>query len=387
MRSSRLPTRLKEDAGIIIFIVLLAALCRLAWVYPLYNWDILPTVALVNEPSSDPVRLHARAYATADAETPPEAARSFRVSEYDTKNRLDSAQNPWHFAEQLPLYSVKPLYILTLAAMHGAEIPTFAAARLLSVISFAVLGSIFFLWLRKFTGALAASLSTCFLLATPDFLSVGGETSPDAFFACLALAGIYLVFEKKQFLWGWCFLALVPLVRTDGLVLLVLIVALLAWKSPEFPWRYGVAILATEIIASQIMSWLGGGYSFRTLFYHSFVNRNPALAEVTVHLTAADYFRALYVFVLGSIASPRPLYFLLGLISLKTQGTPRLLRDLAWLAMAFAVIHVALFPLPDSRFLILPFALIVLWAAGSLASLSNGGPRAGAWGAWSLRGE
>ncbi|MGE5325543.1 MAG: hypothetical protein ACM3NO_00780, partial [Deltaproteobacteria bacterium] len=165
-----MPTRLKDNAGIIIFIVLLAALCRLAWIYPLYNWDILPTVALVNEPSSDPVRLHKRAYVTADAETPPEVARSFRVSEYDTKNRLDSAQNPWHFAEQLPLYSVKPLYILTLTAMHGAEIGTIAAARLLSIISFAILGSLFFLWLRKFTGALAASLCTCFLLATPDFL-------------------------------------------------------------------------------------------------------------------------------------------------------------------------------------------------------------------------
>ena len=387
MRFSRLPTRLKEDAGFILFIVLLAALCRLAWIYPLYNWDILPSVALVNEPSRDPVKLHGRAYGTADLETPPSVAHSFRVSEYDTKNRLDSARNPWHFAEQLPLYSVKPLYILTLTAMHRAGLGTFVASRLLSVISFATFGSIFFLWLRKFTGTLVASLSTCFLLATPDFLSVGGETSPDAFFACLAFAGIYLIFEKKQFFPGWCLLALVPLVRTDGLVLILLVVALLAWKPRGFPWRYGLAILAVEIVASQAMSWLGGGYSFRTLFYHSFVNRNPAIAEVTVHLTVADYFHALYVFVLGSIASPRPLYFLLGLVSLKARGTPRLLRNLAWLAMTFAVVHVALFPLPDSRFLILPFALIVLWAAGTLASSGNRDPREGAWGAWSLRGN
>jgi hypothetical protein len=363
-----LQTRLKEDAGIILFVLLLAALSRVVWLNTFYNWDILPYAAFVNEPSNDPVALHVAAYAAVDAEAPREVAFSFSHGEPNRRYREDMAGNPWHFAEQLPLYSVKPLYLLALAAIHRAGMGTLDAARLVSLVSFAIFGVVLFLWLRPFTGALLAAVSSCFLLSTAEILGGGAQTTPDAFFSALALAGLYLVFAKKRYFSGWCLLALVPLVRSDGLVLVALVVVLLAWKSPEFPKRYGLTILGVEVLASVVTGRLGGGYGFQTLFYHSFVDRLLAPAETIVHVTWQNYFHALFIFVLGSLATPRPLYFLLGLVSLKARGTPPVLRDMAWLALAFAALHVFLFPLPDSRFLILPFAMIVLWAAGSLAA-------------------
>ncbi len=361
-------TRLKEDAGIILFVLLLAGLVRFAWIYTFYNWDILPYTALVNEPSSDPVKLQASAYTAADAETPREAALDLRGGAINHRYRADMAENPWHFAEQLPLYSVKPLYILVLAGIHRLGVGTLNAARVVSLLSYVFFGTILFLWMRPHTGALLAAAGSGFLLATAEILGCGAQTTPDAFFSVLALAGLYFIFARKQFFWGWSFLALVPLVRTDGLVLMALVLALLAWKSPEFPKLYGLAILGAEILASVFMGWLGGGYGFQTLFYHSFVERLVAPAEATIHVTFGEYLRAIHIFVLGSLATPRPLYFLLGLISLRARGTPPVLQGMAWLALAFALLHIALFPLPDSRFLMLPFALIILWAAGSLAA-------------------
>jgi hypothetical protein len=363
-----LLSRLKDDAGILLFILLLAALSNVTWTNPFYNWDILPYTALVNEPSNDPVKLHARAYAAADSEAPREVSTSFRSGQIDHAFREDMARNPWHFAEQLPLYSVKPLYLLVLAAIHRAGMGTLNAASLVSLISFMIFGTVLFLWLRPFTGTLLAALCSGFLLTTEEVLGCGAQTTPDALFSALAFAGLYLIFAKKRYFSGWGLLAMVPLVRSDGLVLVALVLAYLAWKSPEFPRRYGLAILGAEVFTSLLMGRLGGGYGFRTLFYHSFVNRLVAPAESIVHVTAHDYLHALYIFVLGSLATPRPLYFLLGLVSLKARGTPPVLRDLAWLGLAFAAVHIALFPLPDSRFLVLPFTLIVLWAAASLAA-------------------
>ncbi|HET7841196.1 MAG TPA: hypothetical protein VFM21_06300, partial [Terriglobia bacterium] len=361
-------SRLKEDAGIILFVLLLAGLIRIVWFNTFYNWDVLPYAALVNEPLSDPVRLQASAYAAADAEAPREAALDLRGGPINQRYRADMASDPWHFAEQLPLYSVKPLYILVLAGIHHLGAGTFNAARLISLLSFVFFGTILFLWMRPYTGGLLAAVGSCFLLSTAEILGCGAQTTPDALFSVLALAGLYFIFARKQFFWGWGLLALVPLVRTDGLVLMALVLALLAWRSPEFPKRYGLAIVGAEILASLVMGWLGGGYGFQTLFYHSFVERLVAPAEATVRVTMAEYFRALHIFVLGSLATPRPLYFLLGLISLRARGTPPVLQGMAWLGLAFAVVHIVLFPLPDSRFLMLPFALIVLWAAGSLAA-------------------
>jgi hypothetical protein len=360
--------QIKNRVALVVFILFLSLLCWVAWFNPFYNWDIIPYTALVDTASSDPVKLHDAAYRAVSVEVPPQATPVLLATGPDPEFRRNMAKNPWHFAEQLPFYSVKPFYILVLAAIRGAGLGAITAARIISLVSFAAFGIVLFLWLRPLTGALLASISSCFLLATAEFLGGGAQTEPDALFSALALAGLYLIFARKKLFPGWCLLALVPLVRSDGLVLVALMVAYLAFKSPGFSWRYGLTILAVEILTSLAVGRLGGDYSFQTLFYHSFVNRLVAPAESIVHVTASDYFHALYIFVLGSLATPRPLFFLLGLVSLKARGTPSLLRDLAWLGLAFAAVHIVLFPLPDSRFLELPFALFVLWAAGSLAT-------------------
>ena len=98
------------------------------------------------------------------------------------------------------------------------------------------------------------------------------------------------------------------------------------------------------------------------------VQRQLAPAESVVHLTLREYLHALYIFVLGTLATPRPVYFLLGLTSLKSRLGDASLRHLTWLGLAFTVIHILAFPLPDSRFLVLPFAIFILWAISALAA-------------------
>jgi hypothetical protein len=361
-------SRVKADAAVVVFILFLGLLGALVWLNPVYDWDTLPYTALALATSSDPVSLQAEAYRAVDSQVPEQVARLLTSSGPDPDYRRDMATNPWHFAEQLPFYSVKPLYVLALTGLHRAGLRILMATRLLSAGSFAVLGIILFLWLRRCASALLASAAACCVLATPEFLRTGALTYPDAFFSALALAGLYLVFARGKLFPGLCLLVLLPLVRSDGLVLVALVLAYLAWKNPKFPARYALSILAVEILANRIIGFLARGYGYQTLFYHSFVGRLAAPAETIVHITLADYWGALKYFFLGSLGTPRPLFMLLGLASLGARRNAGLVRDMAWLGLAYAGVHIVVFPLPESRFLVVPFALFVLWAVNALSA-------------------
>jgi hypothetical protein len=360
--------RAKEGVAIALFVVGMGWLCRLAWLNPYYNWDSLPYTALVQVSSSDPVTLHNAAYGLIDAEAPAKISQEFHSPERYPNYRGDLATNPWHFAEQLPLYSVKTFYILVLAIIHRAGLSALKAMRLVSVFSYAILGTILFLWLRRSAGSLLAAAGSCFVMSTAEFLGTGAETTPDAFFAGLGFLSLYLIVAEKKIFPGLCLLAVLPLIRSDGLVLVALVLAYLVWKSPRFRFRHAVAILAGELLVYFVTGRLAGAYSYEKLLYHSFVQRQLAPAESVVHLTLREYLHALYIFVLGTLATPRPVYFLLGLTSLKSRLGDASLRHLAWLGLAFTVIHILAFPLPDSRFLVLPFAIFILWAVSALAA-------------------
>jgi hypothetical protein len=372
MSSDGLPARLKDYIGLVAFVVFLSTLCGVAWFNPYYNWDSLPYTALTQVSSSDPLTLHAAAYDTIDAEAPLKVSQEFHSPERYPNYRGDMASNPWHFAEQLPLYSVKTLYILILSGIHHTGPSALKAMRLVSVVSFAVLGAILFFWLRRYAGSLLAAVGAGFVLSTAEFLGTGAETTPDALFGALALLGFYFIFADEKLFPGLCLLGALPMVRSDGLVLLVLVLAYLAWKTPGLPKSYALTILVVEFLVSGMTARLAGGYSFQKLFYHSFVERQLAPAETIVHVTFREYFHALYIFVLGTLATPRPIYFLLGLTSLKPGAGTSALRHLAWLGLAFTAIHILLFPLPDSRFLLLPFALFVVWTICALFRPEDG---------------
>jgi Dolichyl-phosphate-mannose-protein mannosyltransferase len=363
-----LINRLKEPVAVAFFILFLSALCGLAWLNPVYDWDVLPYTALAETSSSNPVILHAGAYQTVDSEVPPEIAQSFHYTGPDPEYRRDLAANPWHFAEQLPFYSVKPLYVLLLRGIHRAGPSALKAARLVSAVSFATLGIVLFLWLRRSVNTVWAAVAACCVLATPEFLRTGAQTTPDAFFSALALLALYLLFSESKLFLGVTLLVLLPLVRADGLILVALVLAYLAWKKPEFPKVYAVVILIVEVLVQQVAGRLAGAYPYQLLFFHSFIEKLAAPAEISVHLTLREYFQALYVFVLGSLGTPRPLYLLLGLVSLIARRSEGVLRHLAWLGLGYAAAHILLFPVPESRYLVVPFSLIILWTVSALAN-------------------
>jgi hypothetical protein len=359
--------RAKEGMAIAIFIVGMGWLGRIVWLNPYYNWDSLPYTALVQVSSSDPETLHNAAYGLIDAEAPAKISREFHSPDRYPNYRGDMSTNPWHFAEQLPFYSVKSFYILVLSAIHRAGPSALQAMRLVSAFSYAILGAILFLWLRCSAGSLLAAVGTVLVLSTAEFLGTGAETTPDAFFAGLGFLSLYLIFAKKKIFPGLCLLAVLPLIRSDGLVLVVLVLAYLVWKSPGFRFRHAVAILAAELLVYFVGGRLAGGYGYEKLLYHSFVQNQLAPAEGTVHLTLGEYFHALYIFVLGTLATPRPVYLLLGLTSLKSRLGDAPLRHLTWLGLVFTAIHILAFPQPDSRYLLLPFTIFILWAVSALA--------------------
>src|SRR5712672_2688886 len=88
----------------------------LAYRFPYNDWDVLAYVGCaINLSESDQVKIHAQVFEQAREELPEEDFHEMTTS---VPFRQDVAANPWHFAEQLPFYSIRPLYIELLAALH-----------------------------------------------------------------------------------------------------------------------------------------------------------------------------------------------------------------------------------------------------------------------------
>jgi hypothetical protein len=88
----------------------------LAYQFPYNDWDVLAYVGCaMNLSERDQGKIHAQVFEQARAELPED---DFNEMTTAVPFRRDVAANPWHFAEQLPFYSIGPLYIGLMASIH-----------------------------------------------------------------------------------------------------------------------------------------------------------------------------------------------------------------------------------------------------------------------------
>ncbi|MGA7109608.1 MAG: hypothetical protein WBY75_17800, partial [Terracidiphilus sp.] len=265
----------KSSIAILLFLVLVAA-AAIAW--PKSNYDGVFYTALTLR-TNDALALHAAGMQFADRD--PETV--------DSPYRDDLRKSPAHFQQQLPFYTVKPLYVVLLTLARNAGLGGRSGA-FLSAISYCLLGGTAFFWLRRTYPDSTAALFTVILLLNPTALELIRWTSPDMMAICAAMIATCLIVEFERPFLGVAVLVLGIWIRPETILYagLLLFVLFLTKRLPiTAACGFAAAALASYFFITR------NSYSFSVLFYHSVVEELTAPAQAHIALTRPVYFAAL----------------------------------------------------------------------------------------------
>jgi len=372
---------------------LVLALTLLAWSRtPEWNWDMLAYAAIALDESDDKV-VHARLWGYVERDVPLRAQARLRGDPgslpsvpFDPRRedtldyRRNLSQDPAGFAEQLPFYSVKPMYPAAIALATqftdflnriagagangvGTDSGPVLASVLVTRICWVGFGTAFFLCLRlRFSIAPAVAL-TLITMSLPMARLLAGYSTPDAMSAMLMLLAFVLVLRDPSRVWTLTAIGVTLLgiaARPDNLLLLNL---LLLWLLVNRRVRFSHAVFAGALGLAWclLLSELSNNYGWLVLVHHSFVDYMEYPSQLEVRFTAATLFD-LYVAKLPE--SVRFFQFMavgcsLALLRWHWRGISDQLVQALLVMLAFMLAHWLLFPDQKERLMVAPYLFIL----------------------------
>jgi hypothetical protein len=244
------------------------------------------------------------------------------------------ASDTYDWALYLPYFSVKPLYITALEAVHKAGANLVDAARVLSALSFVAIAVMVWFYTR--------SPLAIFVLLLPEVMMLGELTEPDSLSTALLLAGLWLVFVKQIDL-GMVFPIASVWVRPDNAILCLLVMAWL-WYTGRLGWFKGAILALLTIASERFISHFG--YGWKALYFHTFLNGSPDEAP---RFTATDYVHAVARGTSDVLHSTVTIYVILWATCLFSVRE-RKFRDILWLAGLFSLFRFVIYPNYEPRY-------------------------------------
>jgi hypothetical protein len=341
---------------IVPYLCFFALLSAWAVVQPQYTWDLVGYIGC-SVASTDAKVIHGEAF---------DAVRGLsnnKEIQVDNPYRVDLSNNPYHFAEQLPFYSIKPVYVMLVKALHRLGIPFPKAAVAISATSNFLLALVLWYWLGAYLSGLPLAGACTLIMLSPNILALSRWPTPDCLATLLAAVGIYLILERKLYFWGSTLLLLDVWVRTDALVLAGIVLAtLLISRKLDFAQFIALSFLALGSYFT--IDHFAGNYGWSALFYNSFMGGLVAPGETMLRLSLSAYVhqivRGAFLWLIsGSFA----LYVLLGGLAVWLNRSPLYSHMIAAVLAARAVSYV-LYPNGDQRytavlFVLVPVALVI----------------------------
>ena len=252
----------------------------------------------------------------------------------ESSSILDS---PDHMLKLQPLYAIRPAYIWLIALISGTGLPIQSAINLISAASLFGIGMLVFVWTDY-------ALPSALLVASAPILVLGRMGTPDALSTLVVLLGLWAI--ANEHLYGIALLLLSVLVRTDN-VLLLLLVLLWLTGTGRVPWRLALLLSAIAVGIVVLVNHRAHNYGWIVLFRWSFLPGSRSPADLQARLSLGEYVTVL-LNSLEHIFSYVSMWLLLGL------GAYRLLsswRPLLGIVGVAAVAHFLLYPSPEGRYL------------------------------------
>lgn len=198
-----------------------------AYKHPVYNWDILPYMAIIKNYEQRSADMHDTIYKIAKAEIPQESFKNFVDS--TIAYRWQAAKSSNFFNEQLEFYRVKPLYTGLTFLFYKSGFSLTESTVLPSIVSYFLLGLLVFSWLAKFLEIKFAFLLSILLMFSSPLMEVAGLPTPDAMAALFVLGGIYGLVEMKSIWVCYSFLLFAIFTRIDNILPCLLILSSMAF--------------------------------------------------------------------------------------------------------------------------------------------------------------
>jgi hypothetical protein len=334
--------KLAITAAYLLLLVVASARCIRN---PFYQLDVLGYMgnALLME-DRDPIDIHKRVYAEAARDLPPAAYQDLTGqlggSDDLVRSKQDRVQNPWHFAEYLPFFAIRPIYNQALYFVSKSGLGLVRAAILISTTSYILIGLIVFIWMTEYVGVQYAAAASLLIMVSPPVTFVGRFAGSDALATLFALLSLFLIFEKQKLTPGLALLLASVFVRTDNVVVAGLALLGCVMQKRIKLWQGGV--LAFVALGSALMiNHAAGDYGIRMLYFRNFLGTPLAPAENPAQFSVRDYitaFREGLTNAAGGVLIP---FLLLGTIGLAKAGTP---RTVLFITSAYVAIHFVILP-------------------------------------------
>jgi hypothetical protein len=301
--------------------------------------DIVRTHYLVYR---EPLTPHLRGL---DAEGKPEA--DVRAAA-DMRRR---AADPYYAATLLPYFAIKPLYILTLEAVHAVGFSVIDSNRAVSTLFYFGIAVMLWTYTRSWLSLL--------VLALPETMILGQANEPDGMSCFFLLLGLWLVFLKRRDM-GLLVLVLAVWVRPENVLLcLLVILVLLIDGRLDLP---KAAVLVLLCVGSDLVI-NHFGYPWRELYNHLVGGRTGDANSIAL----ADYVPSVAKGIRDMLHSPAPVFALLWLVCFPLVGKE--LRQIMGITLLFSAGRFMLFPPYEPRYY--PLFFITTSIAAVLSITSN----------------
>ena len=288
----------------------------------------------------------------------------YRVVKHESPRAEASTvmDSPEHLAQLGPLYAIRPLYLQVTGVVIRAGLSPKRAIDLISA------GALFIIAMVVW-GATGNGFYSAFLMATPTVMMVGRFGGPDALSSLVVVAGCVAVWREKLFA-GILLLMISIWIRTDNLLLVLILLAWLAWGRKLGPFQAGaLALLAVGSI--EWINILSGNYGWRVLLHYSFIGgKYPG--EIASGITLGQYAR-IFVENAEALAPQLAPWLLLAIAAWRLKPSERWF--LAPVGIACAARYL-LFPSGEARYFNWAFLVTgIVFIRGVL----NAGDRAQTW--------
>ncbi|RDS82629.1 hypothetical protein [Dyella psychrodurans] len=328
---------------------------------PTNNWDIVGYVAVaLNADGYRGADLNKATYDSVRSEVSASTFDQLTQGEY----RETVYRDPSSLAQQLPFYRIRVVYVGLIRTVHamGWDYPT--STYIVSAVS-AALSVLLLALLARRTGAPVAAVPL--VVAFAGFVDIARLSTPDAMACFFSLLTIYALIRRSM--WVLVIAALLPLVRTDLLLLSLLVLG----HTYVFGQRkYALASAVVACVVYGLVERMNGAYGWLTLFNTSLIHKTAYPATLVPSHAIGDYLRP-YAFMAYDFAMhPHFVIYSLALWFLMRGGTrtlpadKRLLGAVFVIPMAFVAAHLLLFPADTYRFFVFAASLVAIGLIGQM---------------------
>lgn len=279
-------------APLVVFLIVAAAALATK-VGPTYNFDNVFYLGVAEHYRGQAIpEAHASAYSQIKAALPDaDYQKILSDGTPDDLVRIPSATDADVYGQQLPFYSVKPVYPLLIAGFRAFGINGVVASFWISEVALGLLAAVCCAWLSRYYSPWAAALVSVLIAFSSGVFNIGVDPRPDCLYAAVVLLMLMLSMRARMLTSGLIALMLLSqLIRPDAVILCVM--TCLAWMfmQPERYLRATIALCLTLGLYLAVTR-LAGAYSWPVLMYHAYIAYLPHPRTHPSAVSVADLVR------------------------------------------------------------------------------------------------